>query len=78
KRQGDAYVLAYEEIGRKIEELMSIGGRRILMQGGVNPELPFGWYVELLRYLKAHYPEVRIDAFSPEEILGLEKLTGRS
>lgn len=78
KRQGDAYVLAYEEIGRKIEELMNIGGRRILMQGGVNPELPFGWYVDLLRYLKAHYPEVRIDAFSPEEILGLEKLTGRS
>jgi dehypoxanthine futalosine cyclase len=78
KRQGDAYVLSYEEIGRKIEELMSIGGRRILMQGGVNPELPFGWYVELLRYLKAHYPEVRIDAFSPEEILGLEKLTGYS
>ncbi len=77
RRQADAYVLSFEEIGRKIEELMQIGGRRILMQGGVNPDLPFEWYLELLRYLKAHYPEVRIDAFSPEEILGLEKLTGR-
>jgi len=77
KRQSDAYVLTFEEIGHKIEELMSIGGRRILMQGGVNPDLPFEWYLDLLRYLKAHYPEVRIDAFSPEEILGLEKITGR-
>lgn len=76
-RQKDAYVLSFEEIGHKIEELMSIGGRRILMQGGVNPDLPFEWYLDLLRYLKAHYPEVRIDAFSPEEILGLEKFTGR-
>ncbi|WP_027893215.1 cyclic dehypoxanthinyl futalosine synthase [Calidithermus chliarophilus] len=76
-RQKDAYVLSFEEIGHKVEELMSIGGRRILMQGGVNPKLPYTWYLDLLRYLKSHYPEVRIDAFSPEEILGLEKITGR-
>jgi CofH subfamily radical SAM domain protein len=47
------------------------------MQGGVNPDLPFEWYLDLLGYLKTHYPQVRIDAFSPEEILGLEKITGR-
>ncbi|RIH80705.1 Cyclic dehypoxanthine futalosine synthase [Calidithermus terrae] len=76
-RQKDAYVLSFEEIAHKVEELMSIGGRRILMQGGVNPKLPYAWYLDLLRYLKGHYPEVRIDAFSPEEILGLEKITGR-
>lgn len=76
KRQKDAYTLSFEEIGRKVEELMAVGGRRILMQGGVNPDLPLDWYLELLRYLKAHYPGVRVDAFSPEEILGLERLTG--
>jgi dehypoxanthine futalosine cyclase len=78
RRQADAYTLSYKEIGHKVEELMSIGGRRILMQGGINPALPFEWYLDLLRYLKTHYPEVRIDAFSPEEIYGLEELTGRS
>jgi dehypoxanthine futalosine cyclase len=76
-KQKDAYVLSFPQIGQKIEELMNIGGRRILMQGGVNPDLPFEWYLDLLRYLKQQYPEVRIDAFSPEEILGLEKITGR-
>ncbi len=75
KRQGDAYTLSFEQIGEKIEELMAVGGKRILMQGGVNPDLPFQWYLDLLRYLKKNYPTVRIDAFSPEEILGLEKLT---
>ncbi|AEB11914.1 cyclic dehypoxanthinyl futalosine synthase [Marinithermus hydrothermalis] len=77
RRQQDAYTLSYEEISQKIEELKAVGGRRILMQGGVNPELPFEWYLEMLRYLKREHPDVRIDAFSPEEILGLEKLTGR-
>ncbi|WP_457630864.1 cyclic dehypoxanthinyl futalosine synthase [Oceanithermus sp.] len=76
RRQPDAYTLSYEEIGRKVAELEEIGGRRILMQGGVNPDLPLEWYEGLLRYLKERHPQVRVDAFSPEEILGLEKLTG--
>lgn len=74
-RQNDAYVLSYEEVSEKVRELESVGGRRILMQGGVNPDLPFDWYLDLLRFLKSVHPGVRIDAFSPEEILGLERLT---
>ncbi len=76
KRQKDAYTLGYEEIAQKVEELYRVGGKRILMQGGVNPELPLEWYLDLLRYLKGRFPDLRIDAFSPEEILGLERLTG--
>jgi cyclic dehypoxanthinyl futalosine synthase len=72
-RQGDAYTLTYEQIGQKVAELEAIGGTRILMQGGVNPAIPFQWYVDLLRYLKQHHPKIKIDAFSPEEILGFEK-----
>jgi dehypoxanthine futalosine cyclase len=76
KRQKDAYTLSYEAIAEKIEELYRVGGRRILLQGGVNPELPLEWYLDLLRYLKGRFADLRIDAFSPEEILGLERLTG--
>ena len=72
-RQGDAYTLTYEQISQKVSELEAIGGTRILMQGGVNPAIPWNWYLELLRYLKAHHPSIKIDAFSPEEILGFEK-----
>ena len=77
-RQGDAYTLSYTQISEKVTELEQIGGTRILLQGGVNPALPFEWYLEMLRFLKAKHPSIMIDAFSPEEILGLEKITGLS
>jgi cyclic dehypoxanthinyl futalosine synthase len=75
-RQGDAYTLSYEQISEKVAELEAIGGTRILLQGGVNPALPFEWYIEMLRFLKKHHPNIKLDAFSPEEILGLEEITG--
>jgi cyclic dehypoxanthinyl futalosine synthase len=75
-RQNDAYTLSFEQISQKVTELEEIGGTRILLQGGVNPALPFEWYLEMLEFLKKHHPSIKIDAFSPEEILGLEKITG--
>ena len=76
RRQDDAYTLSFEEISQKIRELESLGGTRILMQGGVNPYLPFSWYLELMQHLKNHHPSIRVEAFSPEEIKGMAKLTG--
>ncbi len=75
-RQKDAYTLDYEQVSAKVRELEAVGGTRILMQGGVNPQLPFDYYTGLLRHVKAHHPGIRIEAFSPEEILGFEKFFG--
>ena len=49
KTAGDAYTLSHDAIYQKIAELVSIGGTQILMQGGMNPDLPIGYYEELLR-----------------------------
>lgn len=76
RNQADAYTLSFEEISAKVRELEAVGGTRILMQGGVNPYLPFDWYLDLLRHLKAHHPSIRVEAFSPEEVKGMAKLTG--
>ena len=76
RRQDDAYTLTYEQVAQKVAELEAIGGTRILMQGGVNPYLEFDWYLGLLRHLKERHPAVRIEAFSPEEIRGMTRLTG--
>jgi len=76
RNQADAYALSFEEISAKVRELEVVGGTRILMQGGVNPHLPFDWYIELLHHLKTHHPTIRVEAFSPEEIKGMAKLTG--
>lgn len=78
KRQKDSYTLDYEQISHKIRELEQVGGTRILMQGGVNPELPLEYYTGLLRHIKANHPTIRIDAFSPEEVLFFEKAFGLS
>jgi cyclic dehypoxanthinyl futalosine synthase len=63
----EGYVLSFEEIGRKIEEVRALGGVQILMQGGHNPYIPFEWYLDLLRYIKRHHP-IHIHAFSPSEV----------
>jgi dehypoxanthine futalosine cyclase len=76
RRQADSYVLSYAAISAKLSELEAVGGTRVLMQGGVNPYLPFEWYLDLMRHIKAEHPGLRVESFSPEEIKGMSKLTG--
>jgi len=74
----DGYVLTFAEIGRKIEELLAIGGTQVLMQGGLVPAemLPFEWYLDLLRFMKREYPSIHIHAFSPPEIHAFHEIFG--
>ncbi len=74
----EAYVLSFEEIGRRVEELVAWGGTRILMQGGHHPHLRLAWYEDLLRYLKERFPSIEIDAFSPSEIEHIAQLENMS
>src|SRR5918911_4373632 len=69
----EGYVLSFEEIGRKIEECKAVGGVQILLQGGHNPYIPFEWYLDLMRYIKAHHP-IHIHGFSPSEVDFFSKL----
>ena len=67
-KDGEGYVLSYEQIGAKIDECKAIGGVQILIQGGHNPYIPFDWYLELLRFIKANHP-IHIHGFSPSEVI---------
>ena len=64
----DAYVLSFEEIGQKIEELIAIGGTQILFQGGVHPKLKIEWYEDLVEFIAKNYPSITIHGFSAVEI----------
>lgn len=66
----DGYVLSFDEIGAKIQELVDIGGTQVLMQGGLVPPeiLDFDWYLDLLRFIKKSFPNIHLHAFSPPEI----------
>ena len=65
----DAYVLPTETIHQKIAELSAIGGTQILMQGGMNPNLPLDYYITLLRSIKDKFPHIHVHAFSPPEFI---------
>lgn len=71
----DAYVLSFEEIGKKIEELEAIGGTQILFQGGVHPKLKIEWYEDLVEWIATNYPNISNHGFSAIEIDYIAKVS---
>jgi cyclic dehypoxanthinyl futalosine synthase len=67
EKDEDHYVLSFEQLDQKLDELCAAGGVQILMQGGHHPKLPFAWYVDLLRHIRERYPQINIHGFSPPE-----------
>jgi len=73
KNSEDAYVTSNEEYIEKINELFSLGGDQLLLQGGMNPELGLDFYTELFEKLKSLYPSLKLHALGPPEIVYLSK-----
>jgi cyclic dehypoxanthinyl futalosine synthase len=69
----EGYVLGFDEIFRKIDETIALGGGQLLLQGGHNPDLPLEWYEDLFRAIKARYPAFRLHALSPPEVIHLSR-----
>ncbi len=65
----DAYTLSYDALIEKVAELEAIGGTQILMQGGMNPDLPLDWYFNLLHEIKTRHPKIHVHGFSPPEFV---------
>ncbi|GKT33816.1 F420, menaquinone cofactor biosynthesis like protein, partial [Aduncisulcus paluster] len=74
-RDEDAYVLTYEEIDAKIDELLAIGGTQILFQGGVHPKLKIDFYEDLVEHIHTKYPMINIHGFSSIEITYISKIS---
>jgi cyclic dehypoxanthinyl futalosine synthase len=71
----EGYVLGFEEIFRKIDETIGLGGGQLLLQGGHNPDLPIEWYEDLFRAIKQRYPSFRLHALSPPEVIHISRLS---
>ncbi len=74
----DAYTLNYFQIKEKTQELVDAGGTQLLLQGGVNPDLPFEYYLDIVRQLRRDFPDLTIHSFSPTEIAYMTIITGKS
>lgn len=78
-KPGDAkgYVLTPAQLRRKAEETKALGGTGFLLQGGVNPDLPWSYYLDLVRFLNRDLG-LWVHGFSPVEIQMMAKLSGLS
>jgi cyclic dehypoxanthinyl futalosine synthase len=68
----EGYVLSRDVLRAKLDEVKRAGGVQILLQGGLNPDLPIAWYEDLFRWIKAEFG-LGLHALSPEEILFLAR-----
>ena len=71
----DAYLLDYDEIFAKVQDLVDHGGTQLLMQGGIHPSLTIDWFEDLFCQLKERFPQVQIHSLSPAEVIQIAKLS---
>ena len=78
RRPGDVkegYLRTNEEIFKKIEKLVAIGGTQVLMQGGHNPDLGIDYYESLVRAVREKFPQVHVHSFSASEVVHISKIS---
>jgi cyclic dehypoxanthinyl futalosine synthase len=70
----DAYITSLDQYREKIRYLFELGGRQLLLQGGMHPTLGLDFYTDLFSKLKEEFPELRLHALGPPEIVHLARL----
>ena len=73
-----AFELSVEEVKDKVRARLEEPIAEIHMVGGIHPDLPFSYYLELLRGIKKVRPAVHIQAFTCVEIAHLAEISGQS
>lgn len=72
------YTYSVDEMIQKFKESAAKGVTTILLQGGVNPALPFEYYIELVERTVKEVPGVFPHFFSTSEIIGMAEVSGLS
>ena len=72
----DAFTLSVDEVVDKARETLTGGITEIHIVGGEHPDLPFEYYLEMMRGLKELAPDVHIQAFTASEVAHLARISG--
>jgi len=67
------YTTTFEEYRTKIEEMLHLGGNQLLIQGGMHPGYGLAFYSDLFSRLKSEFPDVRLHALGPPEIVHIAR-----
>jgi len=73
EKDAGSYVISHDEMDRKIEETIALGGNQILMQGGHHPKLTKEWYLDLLSHIRDKFPGFNVHGFSPSEMVAFSE-----
>jgi len=69
------FVLSLEELRQKCQETQRLGGTGILLQGGVNPQIPWSYYLEIVSLIHREQG-LWVHGFSPVEIRAMARING--
>jgi cyclic dehypoxanthinyl futalosine synthase len=75
KNSKRAYITSWPEYEEKVKVLYALGGRQLLLQGGLHPDLGIEYYEELFAGFKSRYPEIKLHALGPPEIAHISKVS---
>ncbi len=76
-REG-AFTYTIEDMLEFAERGAEEGAVEFHIVGGLHPELPYSYYVDLLRALRARFPHIHLKCFTAAEISHFARLTGKS
>ena len=78
KGENGAFTLSLDDVVRLIQERTDEPIKEIHIVGGLNPELPFSYYLDLVRTVKSIRPETAVKAFTAVEIDHFSRISGLS
>jgi aminodeoxyfutalosine synthase len=76
--QAGAYTYALDEVWQRAAEGVAGGATEFHIVGGLHPDLPFDYYLDLIRGLKQRHPQVHLKAFTMVEVGYYARLTKSS
>ncbi|HLX13046.1 MAG TPA: cyclic dehypoxanthinyl futalosine synthase [Bacteroidota bacterium] len=71
----DAYTHSVDHMVQNFKEAATHGVTTVLLQGGVNPAIPFDYYLDMVRRTVKEVPQVMPHFFSTSEIIGMANVS---
>ncbi len=71
EKHGEGYTMSHDDVIARAKYAADQGATQIMIQGGVNPDLPLSWFEELFTRVARELPHVDIHSLSVSEVIGL-------
>jgi aminodeoxyfutalosine synthase len=70
----EPYLFSMDEVRLALRRHRSVPITEVHMVGGINPKLPYTYYLDLLRTVRDERPEIHIKAFTAVELVEIERV----